>query len=275
LPRAYAKQQVPADHAQMRVYVMNKSITNATGAVVEPFGAVANTNSQTLAAVTALAGEWMMQNADQQHPNVSGESWKANAPPEPPLGDMRNFVESLHTNEKYGGQLPPIYVAALRNRMLDLATSIAEGALWANASYSYTTTQVSRVETAQRDSGFYLANMIPTVISEDRKAAAAVNRKTMSTYVRLPNYRNYWKAAGYVEEMEAIESAIAEGNTNDHSNLMSDRWLEDCTLFGSPHEIREGFQRWRSLGIEPIAVMSSTAGGQVKAIGELFDVYAA
>lgn len=192
----------------------------------------------------------------------------------PPLSDMRNFVESLHANEKYGGQLPPIYVAALRNRMLDLATSIAEGALWANASYSYTTTQVSRVETAQRDSSFYLANMIPTVISEDRKAAAAVNRKTMSTYVRLPNYRNYWKAAGYVEEMEAIESAIAEGNTNDHSHLMSDRWLEDCTLFGSPHEIREGFQRWRSLGIEPIAVMSSTAGGQVKAIGELFDVYA-
>jgi prepilin-type N-terminal cleavage/methylation domain-containing protein len=89
LPRAYAKQQVPADHAQMRVYVMNKSITNATGAVVEPFGAVANTNSQTLAAVAALAGEWMMQNADQQHPNVSGESWKANAPPEPPLGNMR------------------------------------------------------------------------------------------------------------------------------------------------------------------------------------------
>jgi alkanesulfonate monooxygenase SsuD/methylene tetrahydromethanopterin reductase-like flavin-dependent oxidoreductase (luciferase family) len=191
----------------------------------------------------------------------------------PPLSDMSNFVESLHANEKYGGQLPPIYVAALRNRMLDLATSIAEGALWANASCSYTTTQVTRVETAQRESGFYLANMIPTVISEDRKAAAAVNRKTMSTYVRLPNYRNYWKAAGYVEEMEAIESAIAAGNTNDHSHLMSDRWLEDCTIFGSPNEVRDGFLRWRALGIEPIAVMSSTTGGQVKAIGELFDVY--
>jgi prepilin-type N-terminal cleavage/methylation domain-containing protein len=89
LPRAYAKQKVPADRAQMRVYVMNKSITNATGAVIEPFGAVANTNSQTLAAVAALAGAWMMQNADQQHPNVSGESWKANAPPDPPLGDVR------------------------------------------------------------------------------------------------------------------------------------------------------------------------------------------
>lgn len=191
----------------------------------------------------------------------------------PPLGDMRTFVESLHASEKYGGELPPIYVAALRNRMLDLAASIAEGALWANASYSFTTFQVSRVDEKLRAAGFYLANMIPTVVSEDRTAAAAVNRKTMSTYVRLPNYRNYWKAAGYVEEMEAIESAIAEGNTNDHAHLMSDRWLEDCTLFGTPEDIRNGFLRWRALGIEPIAVMSSTSGGQVKAIGELFDVY--
>lgn len=191
----------------------------------------------------------------------------------PPLGDMRTFIDSLRANEKYGGELPPLYVAALRNRMLDLAADIAEGALWANASYSYTTTQVTRVDENRRTAGFYLANMIPTVISEDRAAAAAVNRRTMATYVRLPNYRNYWKAAGYVEEMEAIESAIADGNTNDHAHLMSDRWLEDCTLFGTAEDIRNGFQRWRALGIEPIAVMSSTSGGQAKAIGELFDVY--
>lgn len=192
----------------------------------------------------------------------------------PPLQDMRDFIASLRANEKYGGPLPPIYVAALRNKMLDLASEIGDGALWANASLSHTADQVRRVDHSVRDAGFYLANMIPTVISEDRAAAAAVNRKTMSTYVRLPNYRNYWKAAGYVEEMEAIESAIDDGNTTDHMHLMSDRWLSDCTLFGSADEVRNGFQRWRDLGIEPIAVMSSTSGGQVKAIGELFDAYA-
>ena len=116
--------------------------------------------------------------------------------------------------------------------------------------------------------------MIPTVIDDDRKAAAAVNRKTMATYVRLPNYRNYWKAAGYVEEMEAIEQAIAEGNTSDHAHLMSDTWLSDCTLYGTADDVRNGFLRWRQLGVEPIAVMSSTSGGQVKAIGELFEIFA-
>lgn len=191
----------------------------------------------------------------------------------PPLGDMRSFVTSLHANEKYTGQLPPIYVAALRNRMLDLAVEIAQGALWANASHVHTSTQIDRVPKAARTSGFYVANMIPTVISDDRAAAAAINRRTMSVYVRLPNYRNYWKASGYVEEMEAIERAIADGNTSDHAHLMSDRWLADCTLFGSANEVREGFEKWRSIGVEPIAVMSSTSGGQIKAIRELFDIF--
>lgn len=192
----------------------------------------------------------------------------------PPLSDMSAFVDALRSNEKFGGALPPIYVAALRNKMLDLATDIASGALWANASFSHTVEQVKRVDSQKRSRGFYLANMIPTVISDDREAAAAVNRRTMSTYVRLPNYRRYWKAAGYVEEMEAIEKLLAAGNVDAVASAMSDAWLSDCTLFGPADEIRAGFQKWRDLGIEPIAVMSSTSGGQVKAIGELFDIYA-
>ena len=191
----------------------------------------------------------------------------------PPLADMRSFVDALRANEKYSGTLPPIYVAAMRNKMLDLALEIAQGSLWANASHSYTCQQMRRVQAAGR-AGFHLANMIPTVIAEDRAAAAAVNRKTMGVYVRLPNYRNYWKAAGYVEEMEAIEAAIASGNRDDHAALMSDAWLEDCTLFGTADDVRRGFERWYEIGVQPIAVMSSVSGGQVKAINELFELCA-
>jgi alkanesulfonate monooxygenase SsuD/methylene tetrahydromethanopterin reductase-like flavin-dependent oxidoreductase (luciferase family) len=187
----------------------------------------------------------------------------------PPLADMRSFVEDLRANEKYSGALPPIYVAALRDRMLDLAQEIGQGALWANASLEHTSVQRRRV--ANPD--FYLANMIPTVISDDLEAAAAVNRKTMSVYVRLPNYRNYWKAAGYEEEMETVEALLAEGRRDDVTSAMSDRWLSDCTLYGPPARVREGFEAWRAIGVEPIAVMSSTSGGQVKAIGELFELF--
>ena len=186
-----------------------------------------------------------------------------------PLSDIRNYVDILRSNEKYSGELPPIYLAALRDKMLDLAQEVAQGALWANASHSFTVEQVKRVS---RDrSSFRLSTMIPTVVSDDVEAAKAVNRKTMINYVRLPNYRNYWRAAGYVDEMDAIERTIAEGG--DVTAVMSDRWLTDCTLAGPASSIRDGIDRWYDLGIEPIAVMSSTSGGQVKAVAELFDVY--
>jgi alkanesulfonate monooxygenase SsuD/methylene tetrahydromethanopterin reductase-like flavin-dependent oxidoreductase (luciferase family) len=192
----------------------------------------------------------------------------------PPLSDMRSFVDGLRNNEKYSGMLPPMYLAAMRNRMIDLALDIAQGSLWANASFNYASQQVERISKSRIDAGFYLANMIPTVIDDDRAAAAAINRQTMSVYVRLPNYRNYWKAAGYVEEMEAIENAIAAGNRNDHAALMSDTWLSDCTVFGTANDVREGLERWYDIGIQPIAVMSSTSGGQIKAINELFELAA-
>lgn len=191
----------------------------------------------------------------------------------PPLSDMRNFVDALHAAARFGGPLPPIYLATLRDRMLNLATEIGQGALWANASFTHSVQQVQRVAAEKITEGFYLANMIPTVISDDKAAARAANRDTMAVYVRLPNYRNYWKACGYIEEMEAIEAAIVNGNKKDHTKFMSDAWLDDCTLSGSANEVREGLDRWYDIGIQPIAVMSSLSGGQVKAIGELFDIY--
>ena len=74
-------------------------------------------------------------------------------------------------------------------------------------------TRSSVLPAAKRDDpAFFVGNMIPTCISDDVAAAAAVNRKTLSGYVTLPNYREYWKEAGYVEEMEAIETALAAGD---------------------------------------------------------------
>jgi hypothetical protein len=38
--------------------------------------------------------------------------------------------------------------------------------------------------------------------------------------------------------------------------------------------VRDGLEAWHATGVTPIAVMSSTTGGQLKAIQQLFDLYA-
>ena len=190
-----------------------------------------------------------------------------------PLLDMSTYLAAMRAATRASGPLPPIYLATLRDKMLDLALAEADGAIWANASKRYMPTQIARVEAAHRDH-FFLANMVPTVIDSDVGAARAIHRRTLAGYLTLPNYRNYWKQAGYEDEMLAVETALAAGNREGLAGLMTDAWIDDCTISGSAHAVRDRLGEWLSLGVLPIAVMSSTTGGQAVAIGELFAAYA-
>ena len=194
--------------------------------------------------------------------------------PGKPLSDTRSFVERFRAQDGLG-PLPPIIIAALRKRMVALAGEIAEGLVFANASLSHTRESLSVLPEAKRnDPDFFIGNMIPTCISDDVEAAKEVNRRTLSYYGALPNYRNYWKEAGYVEEMNAIETAIAENRAADVPKYFSDKWLADNTLFGPAAKVREGVEAWRAAGVHtPILVPSSAAGNQMKAIEEVFAAF--
>ena len=194
--------------------------------------------------------------------------------PGKPLGDIRTFVAKMHSYDGIGA-FPPIILAALRKRMVALAGEIAEGLIFANASRSHMRESLSVLPAAKRaDPNFLVANMIPTCIADDVEAAKSVNRRTLTRYTMLPNYRNYWKEAGYVDEMNAIERAAAEGRQSDIPSLMSDQWLADATLFGSAAAVRDGIEAWREAGVTtPVIVPSSASGNQLKAIEELFATF--
>jgi alkanesulfonate monooxygenase SsuD/methylene tetrahydromethanopterin reductase-like flavin-dependent oxidoreductase (luciferase family) len=194
-----------------------------------------------------------------------------------PLADIRDYVAAMRANEKFGGALPPIYLAALRDKMLDLAVEIAEGALWANASLRGIPAQVARVPAAKRD-GFFMANMIPTVISDDLEAARTVNRRTLVMYASLPNYRNYWRAVGHAAQVDEFERVLGSAPREKLGEAlvaaMSDEWLDDCTISGPAPLVRERIAAWWETGVIPVAVMSAVDGGQAKGVANLFAAYA-
>ena len=162
-----------------------------------------------------------------------------------PLHDMGAYLDKIRASTRISGDLAPLYVAALRNKMLDLALAKGDGAIWANASRRFMPTQVDRVVAAGQDQ-FFLANMVPTVIDSDIDAARAIHRRTLTSYVGLPNYRNYWKQAGYAQEMADIEAAIAAGDRDRVPSMMTDAWIDDCTISGSA---RCGARATRRLGV--------------------------
>ena len=191
-----------------------------------------------------------------------------------PLADMKQFVEDIKAVPRVG-DMPPIVLATLRKKMIQLAEEIGDGMVFANGARSHMTDSLSVLKSESRTGdNFFIGNMIPTCISDDKEAAAAVNRKTLTSYAFLPNYRNYWKEAGYEQEMTDIEDAIEKKDLDRVPECLSDRWLADTTLFGSTSEVREGIEAWFESGIKtPIIVPSSAAGGQMQAIEEFFALW--
>jgi alkanesulfonate monooxygenase SsuD/methylene tetrahydromethanopterin reductase-like flavin-dependent oxidoreductase (luciferase family) len=173
------------------------------------------------------------------------------------------------------GEFPPIVIAALRQKMVALAGEISQGVVFANAALSHMPASLSALPAQKRsDPDFFIGNMLPICISNDVAAAKEVCRRNLIRYTYLPNYRNYWEEAGYVEEMTQIARAIADGRDDDVPRYLSDRWLEDVSLFGPAMRVRDGLEAWQQAGVRtPVIVPSSTAGGQLKAIDEIFAAF--
>src|SRR5882672_11833422 len=156
-----------------------------------------------------------------------------------PLEDIRQFVADVRGHASQVGGLPPLVLATLRRRMVELAGELAQGAVWANGARSHMAASLRHLPASARaDAAFFIGNMVPTCVDDDRAAAAAVMRKTLASYVRLPNYQNYWIEAGYVEE------------------------------------VRAGVEAWLATGVRTlIVVASSTRGGQMVALEELIQAF--
>src|SRR5262249_42791342 len=193
--------------------------------------------------------------------------------PGKPLSDTRAFIEKFRTETSFG-PLPPIIVAALRKKMVALAGELAEGVVFANVCRSHMHDSLAALPAAKRKASFFIGNMVPACSTHVVAATKEVNRRHLTRCAGLPNFRNYWKEPGYVEEMAAIEKALAEKRPDDVPKYLTDKWLADNTLFGPAAKVREGVAAWRAAGVHtPILVPSSAAGNQLKAIEEVFSAF--
>jgi len=194
--------------------------------------------------------------------------------PGKPLADIRAFVGRFKSYDNIGG-LPPVILATLRKRMIALAGEIAEGMVFSGGSRAHMAESLAVLPAdKRRDPAFFIGNRIRTCISDDIAEAKAVVRSTMIHYAHLPYYRNYWKEAGYVEEMTAIEVALSAGRPDEVPRYLTDRWLADVTLFGPAAKVRDGLDAWREAGIRtPVVVPLSVDGDQNTALAQVFAAF--
>lgn len=192
-----------------------------------------------------------------------------------PLQDTRAFAERYRATQGTGDKAPLI-LASMRKKMIALGGELGDGIVFANAIRSHMKESLSALPAEKRnDPNFFIGDMIPTVIDDDVEAAKRVHRRTLTNYVRMPNYRNYWREAGFAQEMADIEAAMEKKDEDGMRAAMTDKWLSENTLFGPAAKVREGVEAWLDTGVRtPILVPSSANGNQIKALEELFAAFA-
>jgi F420-dependent oxidoreductase-like protein len=145
---------------------------------------------------------------------------------------------------------PPIYLATLSTRMLELAGEIADGAiLWLCSPEYAQKVAVPAIERGRRRAGKALAGFdivaaVPLAVTDDTPAARATFRSELSRYLTLPYYRAMLEASGLAGGLREFD---ASGQT-------PDAFVDVLGGVGSVEVAREYVAKYRSAGVTLPAV---------------------
>jgi len=149
---------------------------------------------------------------------------------------------------------PPLLLAALSSRMLELAGEIADGVvLWLCTPRYIRETAVPALERGRRRAGksldgFEIAASVPLAITDDVPAAMEAFRGEVKRYLTLPFYRAMLKASGFAEDLA----------TFDAGGVVADRLAGALGAVGHPNTARAYLTAYRDAGVTLPAVRPIT-----------------
>jgi probable F420-dependent oxidoreductase len=159
---------------------------------------------------------------------------------------------------------PPIYLAALREKMLGLAGEIGEGLIVnlfpATALPQILSAYRAGAAAVGRDaSGDEVVCRFQVGVGDDVAAARNLVRMVFASYVAQPVYNRYFAWCGFEEEARAVADAFARGDRAASAAALSDDLVDRVTILGSAGACREQLAEFVAGGITT-SVISPLAG---------------
>lgn len=170
-----------------------------------------------------------------------------------PVETMRSYLEAMQ-KALYLGPKPsveaPIVIGALRDRMLSLSASAAQGA----HPYNVTPEHTKRARAVMGPKALLLPEQM--VLAEtDPTRARTLARAQLKIYLRLPNYQNNLKQFGFDDA--------------DFENDGTDRLIDAIVCWGTPEKIASHLQAHLAAGANHVCVQAFRPDGAPGADEEL------
>ncbi|MEN8183615.1 MAG: LLM class flavin-dependent oxidoreductase [Myxococcota bacterium] len=170
----------------------------------------------------------------------------------------------------------PIYVAALRERMLSLAGEVGEGLIVnlfpCSALPRMLAAYRAGAERVGRDAGRdEVVCRFQVGVTDDPEAARALFRAVFSGYFAAPVYNAYLAWCGFEDEAQAIASAFARRDRAGTAAALSDEAVDRIAILGSAEACREKLAAFVEAGVTtPVISPLATSAGSVRRVFEAF-----
>lgn len=182
---------------------------------------------------------------------------------ERPLTRMREYLQA-YREAPYRGPAhepdpdPPMLLAALRARMLDLAVTETDGAF----PYLVTEERVRWMRTVVDAAGDRAASRrpliavtLPVVQEQEPGAARAAARAYLVPYLRTPNYQASWTEQGFAE--------------GDWEKPGSDRLVDAMVAWGAPAALAARLRALHDAGADHVAIIPLGPDGTTEELSTL------
>lgn len=166
----------------------------------------------------------------------------------------------------------PIYIAAINQKMVDLAWSAGDGVIFYLRPLGEMQNTITRMQQKKR---IDVACQLITCVSDDLEEALVRAKKTISFYVSVGSiYREFLAKNGFRKETEAIFDEYKKSGLGGTHNFVTDSMVESLALCGTPHEIPKKLEKFSAAGIDlpiiqfnPIGNVSESFQVLVKSLG--------
>ena len=160
----------------------------------------------------------------------------------------------------------PIYLAAINEKMVNLAWEIGDGVIF----YLRPKTEIkSTLERMQKQKKIDSTLQIITCIHNDSEKAIERAKKTLAFYISVGGiYREFLADNGYKKDIKNIHDEYQKTGLKNNFTLVSDKMVKDLCICGTVNECQQQLKQFQETGIDLPIIQFNPIGD----VNESFDI---
>ncbi len=159
------------------------------------------------------------------------------------LFHLKNFTLLIKPKRKE----IPIYLAAINQKMVELAWEIADGVIFYLRPISELQSTIQKMQSKRK---IDVSSQFITCMSEDGEKALDRAKKTIAFYVSVGKiYREFLAKNGFAKETREIYDEYKKSGFRTNHKLVSNIMLDSLTICGTPEECKKKLERFVKTGV--------------------------